>query len=791
MKEPFVHLHVHTQYSWDSACTCREIAEQTRKLGMDAVAITDHGYMHGVIEFIEKCKINDIKPIIGCEFFVEAKSVPSKVTEDHLNMIFLAENETGYRNLISLASSATAKDPFKTPSVNFCEIQKFAKGLIGISSSINAEMPAAVLNADNAEAIDKVLLYKELLGKDNYFLELRPSRDPLLVSANRKIVEISQRYEIPLVAANNVHYLRTEDAALYHVLLCDRRNITLKEMYMGRINDDGDYLSPPEEMWNMIGAELPDSLLNTVRIAERCHVDIQSPPDPPLKYQLYENETDHQSLCRIANEGLKKRLNAKEPPKAYLERLNYELSVVDQAGFSGYFCVVADMIDAAHKMSVQTGPGRGYLASSLILWSLGITDIDPLKYGLLFELFLNPKRIGLPNVDIEVSERGRERILSHVNRKFGVERAARIIAFENISKEQSVAVAGRAMGMTADHVDRVNRLLNDKSIPDPGYSILEQVDIQPRLKTLYWSDESTKNLLDMAHRIKKVVQLCFEDPSGIVITPGPVSERVPVRRSAVQRILTQYQRYHLEKLGIPMVDFHGSKELSVLEETLSAINANGKDNVDFDHMPLDDSKAFELILSGNTNGVIPVGIYDGIGDIVKRMKPDKFEDLMALYVLCSPSSLESGLTDKYLLNKHNKRPADHIHKAVTDATQETYGVFLYHEQLVQSISAITGCSIEEANRSRKRMAKNQYNIKNEDREKFISDSSRNGISSKDAANLFSIFTTNVGYTSTKAHCAGFALSIYRSAWLKANYPDEFLAAYRSRSIFNRGLISTS
>lgn len=790
MKKPFVHLHVHTRYSWDGACTCREIAEQTRKLGMDSVAITDHGHMHGVIEFFDKCKINGVKPIIGCEFYVDTKSVPSTLNDGHFNMIFLAENETGYRNLISLASSATAKDPFKTPSVNFCEILKFAKGLIGISSSINAEMPSAALNA---EAIDMILRYKELLGMHNYFLELRPSRDPLLVSANRKIVEISRKYGIPLVAANNVHYLRPEDAALYHILLCDRRNITLKEMYKGRINNDGDYLSPPEEMWNMLGAELPDSLLNTVRIGERCNVDIQSNSNTPLKYQLYENETDHRSLCRIAEEGLKKRLKTKEPPKAYSERLHYELSAVDQAGFSGYFCIVADMMDAAHNMSVQTGPGRGYLASSLILWSLGITDIDPLKYGLLFELFLDAKRIGLPNVGIEVSERGRECILSYLNHKFGLERTARIIAFENISKEQSVAVVGRAMGMTAIHVDRVTRLINDESNPDAMYSILEQVDIEPLLKALYWSDKETKILLDMANRIKEVIPLCFEDPSGIAITPGPVSETVPVRRFSGQRILTQYERYHLEELGIPMVDFHGSKELSVLEETLSAIKTNGKDTVDLDRIPLDDPKAFELILSGNTNGVIPVDeAFNAMEDIVKRMKPDKLEDLMPLYVLCRPSSLKSGLTDKYLLNKHNKRPADNIHKSVTDATQETYGVFLYHEQMVQSISAITGCSIEEANRIRKRMPKHQYSIKiDEDREKFISDSSRNGIPSEDAADLFGTFTTHVGFTSPKAHCAGFALSIYRSAWLKANYPDEFLAAYHSRSIFNRGLISTS
>jgi len=793
LKEPFVHLHVHTQYSWDGACTCQEIPEQTKKLGMSSVAITDHGYMHGVIEFYKKCIANGIKPVIGCEFSVAPQTTHPTGNAGHFNMILLAENETGYRNLIKLASSASAKDRFETPSIDHSEFQKFSKGLIGIYSCIDPEMPAAILNGDNTDEINRVLFYKELLGRDNYFLELRPSNDPFLVSANRSIVEMSQKYDIPLVAANNVHYLRPEDAVLHHILVCDRRNITLNEMYRAGFKEDGEYLRSPEEMWAIFGTELPQSLLNTVRIAERCHVDLERGPHSLTNFQLFENETDYQSLCRIAEEGLKKRLKTNEPSEAYSERLHYELSSVDKSGFSGYFCLVADIIDAAHNISVQTGASRRYLAGSLLAWSLGISETDPLKYGLLFELFHNPSGTTPPLVHIEVSERGRECILSYIGRKYGIDRAARMIVFENISREKSVTVAGRAMGMTAHNVDRAISFLNNTLYPDYLYSIPEQVKLDSRLKTLCESDESTNKLLDLAHRIRGVVRLSYEDPSGVVITPDPVSDTLPVWKSGSQRLLTQYKLYDLEMgyIRIPMIYFYGLKELSLIEDTLSAINAKGKNAVDFDQIPLDNRKTFELILSGNTNGVFSDEFYYAIEDLVKRIKPDRFEDLMALIALCGLAPLECGLADKYILCKQSKRPADLIHKSLIAPTAETYGLFLYHEQIVQCIAGITGCSTGEANRIRKSMAKNNPKIITEYRKKFISDSTNNGISSRDAGDLFNFIKMNARHTYPKTRCAEYALQIYRSAWLKANCPDEFMEAYLSRSMFDKALISAS
>lgn len=783
MKESFVHLHVHTNYSWDGACTCSDIAEQTRKLGMNSVAITDHSYLHGAIGFYEECKRNGIKPIIGCEFYVKPDRIGTKDREDPFQLILLAENEAGYRNLVRLASSAATKGLNEAPSIEHNELQKLAKGLIGIFSCLNGEITAPILNGDVRKTENRVLFYKELFGKDNFFLEICPSNNPDQILVNKSIVDISEKCDVPLVATNNVYYLRHEDAELHHILVGIRKNSTLNEMYYERFKEENEYLRSPEEMWALFGKELPQSLLNTLRIADRCQVDLETDVIYLPNFPLSGNDTLETYLDGIAKEGLSERLKTKEPSEEYLKRLHYELKTIEKAGLSGYFCVLADIIDAAKEMSVQTGPRRGLSSGSLLAWSLGITKIDPIKYGLLFELFLDPTRISMPSVGIEVSDKEREDIFSYIEGKYGSNKVARIVGFNSISNSEAVADVARVIEMTSADVHRVLKLLPDTLYPPAIYLISDCVENIPDLKTLYESDAKTAKLLDLAERIEWVTQRCYEHVAGIVITPEPVADMVPVRKFDSQRILTQYHANHLDKLGLVRIDLLGIKELSVIEDTLTAVVANGKDTIVLDDIPLNDSKTFEMIRDGNTNGVFP-NEWSGIEDLIKRMKPDRFEDLIALTALYRPGPLESGLTDRYILCKHNKKPVNYLHPALVDLTKETYGLLLYHEQLVQSIALLTGWSIEEANRLRRKLSIYRTKVLAEYRERFIADASKNSICSKDAEELFEIFEISGGYCFSKAYSTGFALSIYRSAWLKANYRTEFLQARLSRGIFD-------
>ena len=775
LDKPFVHLHVHSEYSWDGACKCNELAPMAKELGMDSIALTDHGYLHGALEFYESCTGNGIQPIIGCEFYVKPEKKDDQEEREPSHLILLAENDVGYGSLIRLASFAAVEGLDEIPLIDQEILRSHAKGLIGTSSCLKGEIPALVLKGDIKGAERGALFYRGLLGSENFFLEIHPGDDPVQVEVNRGLAGISQKHGIPLVATNNVHYLRKSDADLHDILVAaatGRRGHVPEGVRKNCL-----YLRSPEEMWTMLGNELPESLLNTSRIAARCRFHFDTGRFVLPQFPLPENETIDMYLRRLAEEGLKRRLNTPEIPDRYRNRLLHELGAISQAGVSACFCIVADIISAAKEENIQVGPGQGAAAGSLVAWSLGITGIDPLRYGLFFERLLNPKRMMVPNIDVEVAGKSREKLLGCIARKYGSERVARIIFFEGMHSGEAMVDAGRALGLPLEEVFRVIRLLSE--MPPFGISTTsDAVEKNPELKSLYESDQLARTLLDTAKRLELISPRQSEHTAGVVITPGPAAEMLPVQITDGKRLMTQYSSPYLEKFGFVKFDFLGLRALSVLEDTLAAISANGKGFLDLGAIPEDDGRTFEMLQRGEIHGVYMMDSF-WMADMVKWLKPECFDDLMALVALFRPGPLENGTADRFIRCRHGKESVRYLHPALEDLTRDPRGIVLYHEQMIQGIAILAGYSAAEADELRRAMAGNKAGTLADHRQRFIDGAGRKNIGLEEAGKLFDNLKTAASYGFSKAYSAGCAMMIYRSAWLKAHYPSEFSESWWS------------
>ena len=776
-EKPFVHLHVHSEYSLlDGASRCGDLARMASEMGMGAVALTDHGVMYGCVEFYDECLKNGVKPILGCEVYVAPSGHTCRSAKEQFHLVLLSENEEGYHNLARLVSIACTDGFYYKPRIDHDLLAKYKNGLIASSACLGGEIPSMLTAGDAEGALSRAMLYRDIMGPGNFFLEIQGNSIPAQAIVNRSLIDMSKKHGFPLVATNDSHYSKRSDAAWHDVLLCVQTNSNVNDRERYRFTGDDYYFKSREEMWTTFGAEVPESLTNTAAIAERCDVRLKFGEYHLPDFSIPEGETLETYLRNLARGGLESRLKGGPVSDEYGRRLEYELGLIERMGFAGYFCIVSDIIGYAKRHGIPIGPGRGSAAGSLAAWSLGITDLDPIKHGLLFERFLNPERISMPDIDTDISDKQRDEVIAYIVRKYGSDHVSQIVTFGRMMSKQAVKDVGRAMGMSYGDVDRVAKL-----IPEPIRSgiknIPEALSRVPELKELHDSDENVRRLLDTASRIEGLARHCSQHAAGVVITPRKTTDMVPVARIG-ESIVTQYSMEPIEKLGLVKMDFLGLRTLSIIEGALENIALSGHPPLDLDNIPMDDAAAYEMLRNADTLGVFQLESA-GMRDLIRRLKPDRFEDLVALMALYRPGPLESGMADQYVERKHGREPVLYPHPLLAEVLSETYGVILYQEQVMQCAARLAGYSLGEADLLRRAMGKKKKEVMAEQRAKFVEGAKKNDVAPSKAEEIFDIIEKFAGYGFNKSHSAAYALIAFRTAYLKAHYGAEFLASYLS------------
>ena len=779
--KPFVHLHVHTEYSLlDGANKCSALAAAAQEMGMDSVAITDHGVMFGCVEFYNACNAAGVKPILGCEVYVDPNGHTCREGKGQNHLILLAENEEGYYNLTKLVSIANTDGFYYKPRIDHDLLARYSKGLICSSACLGGEIPQLIMSGDIEGAERRAGMYSDIMGKGNFFLEVQSNSIPEQALVNKTLVEMSKKLDLPLIATNDSHYMKQSDAEWHDILLCVQTGSLVSDERRYRFQGNDYYFRSPEEMWAIFGNDLPESLINTQRIADRCSVKLKMGHYYLPEFPLPEGETLTTHLRRMAAEGLRRRLKTENPPQNYLERLEYELDIIEQMDFPGYFCIVSDIIVAAKSKHIPIGPGRGSAAGSLVAYSLGITDLDPIRYNLLFERFLNPERISMPDIDTDVSDKGRDELIAYIVEKYGSDKVSQIVTFGRMKSRGAIKDVGRALGISIPEVNAITKLI-------PAMPTSDIKDIKsalagvPDLKAAYDSKPEIKKLIDTAIHIEGLARHCSQHAAGVVITPKPTNDMVPVRKFGENQIATQYSMEYVEKLGLVKMDFLGLRTLSVLDGAVKNIESNGKGHIDLNEIPIDDAKTYDMLQRGDTLGVFQLE-SSGMTALVRRLRPDCFEDMIALVALYRPGPLESGMVDTYVKCKHGEEKVHYLHPRLEPYMKDTYGVILYQEQVMQSARELAGYTLGEADLLRRAMGKKKKEVMEKERAKFVDGAVSNGVDAKQAGDIFDIIEKFAGYGFNKSHSAAYGLIAYWTAWLKANYGAEYLASYLSSLI---------
>ncbi len=776
----FVHLHLHTEYSLlDGAIRCKEVAQRAAQWGMPAVAISDHGVMYGVVEFHQACKEAGVNPIIGCELYVATGGINDRSKENSMShLLLLAENDEGYHNLVKLVSIANTDGFYYKPRVDHDLLARYSRGIIASSACLGGEIPQLIIQGDRERALDRAVMYRDIFGRENFFLEIQNNSIPQQAIVNKELIDMARKEGFPLVATNDAHYMDAEDYDWHEILLCVGTNATLDDPKRLSFETNDFYFRSADEMWDFFGDEVPEALENTLKIAERCNVsfDLGTRDYRLPNFDIPEGETLESSLYKAAFDGLRLRLKGEPVPEEYEKRLEYELSVINQMGFPGYFLIIADVIKACKDRGIPIGPGRGSAAGSLVAYAMKITELDPIRYGLIFERFLNPERISMPDIDTDVSDKGREDLLRYVVEKYGVENVSQIITFGRMKTKAAIKDVGRAMGIPYADVDRVAKL-----VPDGVKSISEAVSMTPDLKEIRERDPKIRKLLESASKIEGLARHCSQHAAGVVITPMPLTDLVPVRKIGENQVVTQFSMEPVEKLGLVKMDFLGLQTLSILEDALENIRANGKTVPDLNGLPMDDEATFRMLQNGDTLGVFQLESA-GMRRLLKKMLPDCFEDLIAVLALYRPGPLESGMVDQYVECKHGRSSVHYLHPLLEDVLKETYGVILYQEQVMKCASTLAGYTLGGADLLRRAMGKKKVEVMNEQRAIFLKGATAQGVDSAKADEIFDIIQKFAGYGFNKSHSAAYALISYQTAYLKAHYDREFMAAYLTSQI---------
>ncbi len=779
----FVHLHVHSHYSLlDGAAPVKAIVDAARKYRMPAVAITDHGNMFGTIDFYQTAIKRGVKPIIGFEAYVafgkRTEKNPPGGKDFHL--VLLARNDEGYKNLVKLSTLGFTEGFSYRPRIDRELLERYHGGLLALGGCIQGEIPARLLKGDLAGARQAATWYRDVLGADNFYLEVQNHGLPQQIELLPKLVEFARDQEIPLVATNDSHYVNPEDWEAHEALLCIQTRTTLNDPERFKFGSREFYFKPPAMMADLF-PDLPDAITNTLRVAEKCNVRFTLGKSILPHFPIPEGKTSESYLEELCRKALPVRYP--QADATVMKRLEYELSVIRRMGFCDYFLIVWDFIRAAREMGVPVGPGRGSAAGSLVAYLLRITDLEPLRYGLLFERFLNPDRISMPDIDIDFSDDGRGRVIDYVVNKYGRERVSQIATFSAILAKTAIRDIGRVMGMPLPDVDRIAKLVPEK----PGIHLKQCLsgkdgEVVPELKEIWEKGTpEQKRLLKNAQTVDGLYRHSGIHAAGVVISRDPLMDIVPMFKDKSGEIITQFEKNAIEKIGLLKMDFLGLKTLTVIQRALEYIKEVHHQEIDFDHLGFDDQATYDLLCRGLTQGVFQLE-SSGMRSLIMRLKPSVFEDLIALLAMYRPGPLGSGMVDDFVERKHGRQALAYPHPDLEPILKDTYGVFLYQEQCMQTANVLAGFTMAQADGLRKAMAKKIAEDMEKNGKMFVEGAVKRGVSQELAESIFAMMAKFGEYGFNKSHSAAYAVLTYRTAYLKAHFPTEFMAAVLSSEI---------
>ena len=782
-RKQFVHLHLHTDYSLlDGACEIRRLAELAAQHKMPAVAVTDHGNLFGAVKFYEACEARGVKPILGCEAYVTSGSRHDRTGngERTHHLLLLCETLEGYRNLVKLVTAGHLEGFYYKPRMDKELLARHSRGLLATSACLNGEVARALLANDYAAARQAAGEYRDIFGAKNFFLEIQDQGLEMEHRIHPDLLRLSKDTGIPLVATNDCHYLAADDARAHDVLLCIQMGKTLSDPNRMKFGSDQFYFKTAEEMYHVFAA-VPEAVGRTVEIAERCSLKLEKVAHPFPRFEVPAGYTLESYFEKVTREGFERRRPPllavaaqgllRHPLAAYEQRLEQELAMIQQMRFAGYFLIVWDFIRHAREQGIPVGPGRGSAAGSLVGYALGITDIDPLRYGLLFERFLNPERISLPDIDIDFCMRRRGEVINYVTQKYGRENVAQIITFGTMAAKAALKDAARAMEMPYADADRLAKLVPAQL----NITLQDALAQSPPLKQLYDRDPRVKEVIDTARKLEGLARHASTHAAGVVISPQPLQEIVPLYKTNREEIVTQFAMDDLERIGLLKMDFLALATLTVIDDTQKLVGQNRGVPLELAGIPLDDAETYALFSRGATSGVFQFESH-GMREILRRYQPSRLEDLIALNALYRPGPIEGGMIPDFIARKHGERQVSYDLPELKPILEETYGVIVYQEQVMQIANQLAGFSLGEADLLRRAMGKKKPKEMAAQREKFISGCRERKFSEKKAAKVFELMAQFAGYGFNKSHSAAYALLAYHTAYLKAHCPVEFMAA---------------
>ena len=770
----FIHLHIHTQYSLlDGACRIPQLLALGKQYNMDSLAITDHGNMFGAIDFYQQAQKAGIKPIIGCEVYVAPGSCRDKgshgIEEASYHLVLLARNEEGYKNLMKLVSIGYLEGFYYRPRIDKEVLSSHAEGLIGLSACLKGEIPSLVLENRFNDALKTADEFAQILGKENFYLELQENGIKEQTIVNRGLIKVAGELSLGLVATGDVHYLRPEDALSHDALLCIQTQTTLDDPKRLRFGSSEFYFKSPQEMQELF-KELPEAIENTLKISWRCNLELDFSRILLPKYEPPQGRNQEEFLRELCQAGIKKRFN-NQLNDVYRERLEHELNTIRETGFTSYFLIVWDFIHYAKENKIPTGPGRGSAAGSLVSYLLEITDINPIKYGLLFERFLNPERKELPDIDIDFCYVGRPQVINYVTRKYGQENVAQIITFGTMQARAVIRDVGRVMGMSYADVDKIAKMIP----PDPNISLKDALGLASELNQLFKTDEQIKKLITIALSLEGLLRHASVHAAGVVIADSALTDYMPLFKSSDEQITTGFSMEALGKIGLLKVDFLGLRTLTVIQQTIKLAEERTGKAIDIEKIDLSDPKTFKLLCSAQTIGIFQLE-SSGMRDLLRKLEPERFEDLIALLALYRPGPIGSGMLDDFIKRRHGRIPIRYDHTNLEPILKDTHGIIVYQEQVMQIASQLGGFSLTSADRLRRAMSKKIPEVMEEERKNFILGCRNNAIEQLTANKIFDLMEYFSGYGFNRSHSAAYAMISYRTAYLKANFPVEFMAA---------------
>jgi DNA polymerase-3 subunit alpha len=785
----FTHLHVHTEYSLlDGSSKIKELIAKTKELGMDSIAITDHGVMYGVVDFYRTAKDMGVKPIIGCEVYVAArnrKNKDSHLDSTYYHLVLLAENDTGYNNLMKLVSIAFIEGFYYKPRIDLEILEKYSEGIIGLSACLGGHVQSSILNVSYEKAKEVAIKYNDIFGQGNFYLELQDHGYNEQKKVNQELIRLSKETNIPLVATNDIHYILKEDYLAHDILLCIQTNKKVNDEDRMRYKGGQFYLKSPQEMYALF-PYAKEALQNTYEIAKRCNVDFEFGNTKLPKYSVPEGYDAKSYLRKICEEGLINRYN--KPTKEAKNRLEFELSVIEQMGYVDYFLIVWDFIKYARDNDIMVGPGRGSAAGSIVAYSLKITDIDPIKDNLLFERFLNPERVSMPDIDIDFCYERRQEVIDYVVEKYGEDKVAQIITFGTMAARAVIRDVGRAIDLPYAQVDKVAKMIPQEI----GITISKALKMNSELSSLYEEDEETKHLIDMSMKLEGLPRHSSTHAAGVVICQEPVMEYVPLNAND-GAITTQFPMTTLEELGLLKMDFLGLRTLTVIQNAVKLIK-NRDIHLDMNNIDYNDQKVYELIGAGKTEGVFQLESA-GMKSFMKELKPSILEDIIAGVSLYRPGPMD--FIPKYIKGKNHPENIEYTCEELEPILQPTYGCIVYQEQVMQIVRDLAGYTLGRSDLVRRAMSKKKAKVMEKERQNFIYGNEKenvkgcinNGIDEKVANKIYDEMIDFAKYAFNKSHAAAYSVVTYQTAWLKRYYPVEFMAALLTSVMYNSAKVS--